>query len=164
LNHPVFMTFESSGYTEKSYPIEMAWTLHDGCYKSIYIKPEDHWTEWDPGLESQLGKSRQDLMDMGESGLDVIREIDLDAEQGRIYVEDMGMAEIWLGNLFAAFGKELPFELLPFFDLFPTLDRQDFDDERRFLLESNNLSHSSAEDQILVLQRLWADFGEKQGI
>lgn len=161
MNHPVFMTFEPSGYDEYSYPIAMAWTLHDGCYKGIYIKPEDHWRDWDASTASLIGKTREELIQLGESGLDVIRELDLDVEQGIVYVEDLESAETWLTTLYESFGRDIPFSLRSWFDLFPTLSRDAFDEERRFLMESNNLSLTSAEDQILVMQRLWADFGEK---
>ncbi|WP_428240413.1 hypothetical protein [Gynuella sp.] len=162
MTHPVFICFEASGYSERSYPIALGWTLHDGCYKSIFIKPEDDWTEWDANLESHLSKTREDLYQLGEPALDVIRELDLDVEQGIVYVEDTDAATLWLEALYNAYDKDIPFEIKSLFELFPEINRSDFDEERRYLLESNNLSFSSAEDQVLVMQRLWADFGQKQ--
>ena len=162
MNHPPFMTIEASGFTDISYPVALSWILSDGSYKSIFIKPEDNWQEWDAGLESMLGKSRRDLLDTGESALEVIQELDLDIEQGIVYVEDVPMMEIWLGNLFDAVGRDIPFEIRSLFDVIPVLDRDSFDEERRFLVESNNMSMNSSEDQILILQRIWADFGSSE--
>ncbi len=154
------MTFEPSGFTEASYPIALSWILLDGSYKSIFVRPEDQWTEWDAGLSSSSGKTRQDLIDRGESAYDVINEMELDVETGLIYVEDVAMAEIWLGNLFDAYQRDLPFEVRSIFEVLPSLDPDAFDEERRFLMESNNMSFTSSEDQILVLQRIWSDFGD----
>lgn len=161
MNHPAFICIEPSGYSDDSYPLALAWILSDGSYKSVFVKPEDDWQEWDAGLESSSGKSRQDLIDTGESASDIARELDLDVEQGILYCEDPDMMETWLGNVFDAINRDLPFEIRSLFELFPDLDRDGFDDERRFLMESNNMSLSSAEDQILVMQRIWADFGQK---
>lgn len=162
MNHPAFMTIEASGYTESSYPIALSWILLDGSYKSVFIKPEESWQEWDAGIESTIGKSQKDLLDMGESAVDVIQELDLDIEQGIIYVEDMSMMEIWLGALFDSMDRDIPFEIRSIFELFPQLDQDAFDEERRFLVESNNMSMNSSEDQILVMQRIWADFGDHE--
>ncbi|GEM_PF-3488112 len=161
MNHPSFMTIEPSGFTEQSYPIALSWILLDGSYKSVFIRPEDHWTEWDAGIASSSGKSRQDLLDMGDPAIDVINELELDVETGILYVEDVDMAEVWLGNLFDAYQRDIPFDIRSVFDVLPSLDADAFDDERRFLMETNNLSFTSSEDQILVLQRIWSDFGEK---
>lgn len=153
------MTIEASGYTEESYPVALSWTLHTGEYKSVFIRPEDNWTEWDTTLERFESKNRQDLLETGESALDVIRELDLDVEQGIIYVEDVEMMKLWLGRLFEAFDKEIPFDIRPIFDIIPDLDFNSLDEERRFLIDSNNLSPTSSEDQIMILQRIWKDFG-----
>ncbi len=158
LNHPVFMTFEATGYEEYSYPYALGWTLDDGRYKSVLIKPEDTWLEWNP---SDSERDRQDLFDLGESALDVIKELDLDSDSGIIYVEDVDAANLWLSQLFNAYSREIPFEIEPLFQLFPTLSREDFDEERRFLIESNNFSQVSAEDQVIILQSMWANFGGK---
>lgn len=154
------MTFEPSGFTKASYLIALSWILLDGSYKSVFVRPEDHWTEWDAGLTSSSGKTRQDLIDRGESALDIINEMELDVETGIIYVEDVEMAEVWLENLFDAYQRDIPFEIRSIFEVLPSLDADAFDEERRFLIDSNNMNFTSSEDQILVLQRIWSDYGD----
>ena len=62
-----FIDFEASGLSDKSYPIEVAWSIYGGPIESYLISPAgiESWTDWDPVSEKVHGISRSDLLANG---------------------------------------------------------------------------------------------------
>lgn len=62
----VFLDFEASSLSDRSYPVEVAWVFQDGRSESRLIKPAPEWTEWDEEAEAIHGISRVKLEEEGE--------------------------------------------------------------------------------------------------
>jgi hypothetical protein len=58
---PSILDVEASGFGRNSYPIEVGYVLPDGSSYCSLIKPQPHWTHWDPAAE-QVHHIRRDLL------------------------------------------------------------------------------------------------------
>lgn len=63
----VFLDFEASSLSERSYPIEVGWVFADGTNKCHLIRPAPAWTDWAAAAEAIHGVSRQELLANGRS-------------------------------------------------------------------------------------------------
>jgi len=57
----VFLDFEASSLSERSYPVEVAWVFEDGRGESHLIRPAPGWHDWDPRAEAIHGIARERL-------------------------------------------------------------------------------------------------------
>jgi hypothetical protein len=57
----VFMDFEASSLSKKSFPVELAWVFEDGRSRTFLIRPADDWTDWSADAEGIHGISRAQL-------------------------------------------------------------------------------------------------------
>lgn len=48
----VFLDFEASSLSKKSYPIEVGWVFEDGRSEAHLIRPAPAWTDWDAEAEA----------------------------------------------------------------------------------------------------------------
>lgn len=48
----VFLDFEASSLSPRSYPIEVGWVFEDGRSESHLIRPAPGWTDWDHAAEA----------------------------------------------------------------------------------------------------------------
>lgn len=118
MEYPRFLVLESSSYEEDAYPIAACWSIADGQLKDVLIRPEDEWTQWDASNEDKHGITRNQIEMVGETVLDVIRELSEDVDKQPVYVKEPYLYQKWLSTLYAAYGAELPFDLLPAGELF----------------------------------------------
>ena len=61
----VFLDFEASSLSKRSYPIEVGWVFEHGCSEAHLIRPAPEWTDWDPKAEAIHGISREELTAQG---------------------------------------------------------------------------------------------------
>ncbi|RVO82511.1 3'-5' exonuclease family protein [Sinorhizobium medicae] len=54
----VFLDFEASSLSKKSFPIEVAWVFQDGRSRSYLIRPASDWIDWSAAAEEVHGISR----------------------------------------------------------------------------------------------------------
>ncbi|SFP45096.1 transcriptional regulator [Sphingomonas rubra] len=62
----VFLDFEASSLSDRSYPVEVAWVFQDGRSESHLIRPATEWTDWDEEAEAIHGISREQLAGEGD--------------------------------------------------------------------------------------------------
>lgn len=62
----VFLDFEASSLSDRSYPVEVAWVFQDGRSESHLIRPAAEWTDWDDEAEALHGITREKLASEGE--------------------------------------------------------------------------------------------------
>lgn len=62
----VFLDFEASSLSVRSYPIEIAWVFQDGRSESHLIAPAPDWVDWDEAAEAIHGIARTTLVSDGE--------------------------------------------------------------------------------------------------
>lgn len=71
----VFLDFEASSLSERSYPIEAGWVFEDGRGESRLIRPAPRWTDWDAQAEAIHGIPRAMLLSDGLPHEEVAREM-----------------------------------------------------------------------------------------
>jgi len=62
----VFLDFEASSLSKKSYPIEVAWVMENGAEFASLLRPIRDWTDWSVDAERIHGLSRERLHDEGQ--------------------------------------------------------------------------------------------------
>lgn len=113
---PVFIDIETSHNDEGRYPTAIAWSLPDGSIKSVQIIPDDDWQPWDnAGPEVDV----QHLMDQGESGPDIIREINQDLCGQTVFADGLDEDELILEYLFDTYDNTPDFEIAALTQLLP---------------------------------------------
>ncbi|HET8902506.1 MAG TPA: hypothetical protein VFN16_00765 [Saccharospirillum sp.] len=153
---PVFLAFEVTD-EDQGYPYSVAWSLNNGQYKSVLLKPEDAWLiDWDSGQNAAGAPPLQDLLDRGETVLDVIKEWAEDFSDGEVYSEDPALAEYCLDMMYDAYDKEVMAEVIPVRELFSDVDPMDLDDQRRWIMETEGLMAVQAEDTVRTFIHLYA--------
>lgn len=153
---PVFLAFEVTD-EDQGYPYAVAWSLNNGQYKSVLLKPEDAWLiDWDSGQNAAGAPPLQDLLDRGETVLDVIKEWAEDFNDGEVYSEDPALAEYCLNMMYDAYDKEVMAEVIPVRELFDDVDPMDLDDQRRWIMDTEGLMAVQAEDTVRAFIHLYA--------
>lgn len=153
---PVFLAFEVTD-EDQGYPYSVAWSLNNGQYKSVLLKPEDAWLiDWDSGQNAAGAPPLQDLLDRGETVLDVIKEWAEDFSDGEVYSEDPALAEYCLDMMYDAYDKEVMAEVIPIRELFSDVDPTDLDDQRRWIMDTEGLMAVQAEDTVRTFIHLYA--------
>ena len=69
----VFLDFEASSLSDKSYPVEVGWVWEDGTEEAHLIRPAPHWTDWDMKAQEIHGIPRAELEQTGEDHREVAR-------------------------------------------------------------------------------------------
>ena len=69
----VFLDFEASSLSKRSYPVEVAWVFEDGRRESHLIRPAPTWDDWDAAAEAIHGIARAQLIADGDDHAAVAR-------------------------------------------------------------------------------------------
>ncbi|WP_347303416.1 transcriptional regulator [Croceibacterium sp. TMG7-5b_MA50] len=69
----VFLDFEASSLSDRSYPIEVGWVWEDGRGEAHLIHPAPRWTDWDMRAQAIHGIARAELETKGEDHAAVAR-------------------------------------------------------------------------------------------
>jgi len=157
MEYPRFLVLEASSYEEDAYPIAASWSIADGQLKAILIRPEDQWRDWDASNEDHQGITRSQIEMVGETALDVIRELSEDVDKSPVYVNEPFLYERWLNTLYSAYGVEIPFDIYPATDLFQ-MKQEELEEELENLSSNLLLDLKVPEDrvrtQLELFQRL----------
>ncbi len=155
MEYPRFLVLEASSYEEDAYPIAASWSIADGQLKAILIRPEDEWQTWDASNEDSHGITRNQIEMVGESVLDIIRELSDDVDKQPVYVSEPFLYEKWLTTLFAAYGADVPFDIYPLSDLF-NMDKESLEEELEILSHNLLLDLKVSEERVRTLLELYA--------
>jgi len=116
---PVFIDIKTSHNDEGGFPTAIAWSLPDGSIKSVLIVPDDEWEPWgNSGPEVDV----QHLLDQGESGLEIVREINQDLSGQTAFIDGLDDDEFMLERLFETYNNAPDFELATLTQLLPGND------------------------------------------
>lgn len=67
----IFLDFEASSLSKRSYPIEVAWVFEDGRSESHLIRPAPGWDDWDDAAEAIHRITRDELEADGDDHAEV---------------------------------------------------------------------------------------------
>ena len=154
MEYPRFLVLESSSYEEDAYPIAASWSIADGQLKAIMIRPEEEWQEWDASNEDSHGITRNQIETVGESVLDIIRELSDDVDKQPVFVTEPYLYEKWLTTMYRAYGAELPFDLVPASDLF-NMSNEELEEELEVLAGNLLLELKIPEDRVRTMLELY---------
>ena len=103
-SQPVFLDFEASSLASASYPVEVAWSLPDGCIESHLISPAgiERWNDWSAQAERLHGISRAQLLAEGQSPAWICRRLNERLAGRVVYTDAPEYDRAWLDELFAA--------------------------------------------------------------
>ena len=145
---PLFLDIEMSHPDEGGFPVAIAWSLPDGSIKSVLIVPDDDWAPWDNvGLDIDL----QHLIDQGEAGPDIIRELNLDLVGQTVFVDDLDDDEHLLALLFETYSDEPNFEMASIRQLYPRYDLETLLSLRHQVASEYQFDLDNIEDRIRAL-------------
>lgn len=122
---PIIIDIEASGFGRGSYPIEIGYYMPEGESYCTLIRPEDHWTHWDPAAEGVHGIARELLVDKGKPAVEVALELNRRLRGRRIYCDAWAYDYVWLSLLYDAV------------DIFPSFELKDL----RELLSDCEMTH-----------------------
>src|SRR5262249_50334073 len=162
-----FLDFEASSLSNRSYPIEVAWTNEDASIESHLISPAaiEAWTDWDQEAERIHGIARPELVAHGLAPPAVCDRM-IDQLAGKtIYTDAPRFDGAWLDALFSACGKDKSgIDLSNFDDLLVQTIRPDLPGRTQSLLtievlkqearRQNPRRHRAAWD-VEYLVKLW---------
>ncbi len=100
----VFLDFEASSLSKKSFPIEVAWVFQDGRSRSYLIRPAPDWTDWSAEAEEVHGISRDMLRAEGLPVAFVAEEMIRELTGHRLYASAPSWDGKWLSVLLRAAG------------------------------------------------------------
>ena len=154
MSFPIFLDIESSTPDDGAFPTSIAWSLPDGQIKSVLICPDD---DWDPWENCNAEVDLQHLLDQGESGPDIIRELNDDLSGQTVFVDGLDDDEGLLEKLFESFGSEPDFEIATLTQLYTLIQQDDILDQLRLVAEQHELLLDEAEDKVRSLLFLYAE-------
>ncbi|MEC3950171.1 3'-5' exonuclease [Sphingobium sp. HWE2-09] len=94
----VFLDFEASSLSKRSYPIEVGWVFEDGQAEAYLIRPAPDWTDWDGEAEAIHHIARERLLEEGTPH-DVVATHMVEALDGR---DLLASAPSWDGKWLSA--------------------------------------------------------------
>lgn len=155
MQFPHLLTMELVATDDLIIPIAIAWTLNDGQYKSVYIRPEDAWLEALQEQASAMDISPDHLIEQGQSTLDIARELEQDLQQNELYCLDIDSHDQALEMIFSSINQEPSSQCQPLLQLFPGWSISEFEDRQRDMLDYLGISLATAEEQLLVIRALY---------
>lgn len=101
----VFLDFEASSLSKRSYPIEVAWVFEDGRSDAHLIKPAPQWDDWDPASEAIHHISRDELLAHGRDHEMVVQTMLNDLAGHDLRASAPSWDGKWLSTLLRASGR-----------------------------------------------------------
>jgi hypothetical protein len=108
---PTVLDIEASGFGRNSYPIEIGFILPGGTSYCTLIRPESHWTHWDPQAENVHHISRALVLERGLPATEVAQSINAQLAGQTVYSDGWSNDYTWLGVLFDAADMSPSFRL-----------------------------------------------------
>lgn len=156
MNLPQFLAFEVTD-VESGYPYAAAWSLPDGQYKSVLIRPEEDWLiDFELGQFNPDAPALQDLLDKGESVLDILKEWAHDLECSELYCADPIITQYCLDLMHSAYESDCPQDVISEYELYEQEDTLDIDDQRRWIMDTEGLSATHCEDAVKAMIFVYA--------
>ncbi len=100
----VFLDFEASSLSKKSFPVEVAWVFEDGRSRSHLLRPTPDWTDWSTRAEGIHGLTRRRLETEGAPVEAIGREMVETLSGHQLYASAPSWDGKWLSTLLRAAG------------------------------------------------------------
>ncbi len=109
--YPCFLDVEASGFGDKSYPIEIAWSNEAGEIQRYLINPAScaDWVSWNADSEKIHGIDRPRLERNGWDPEFVATRLTEDLHGKTVYTDAPDFDDSWVAKLFTAVKQPKPF-------------------------------------------------------
>lgn len=108
---PTVLDVEASGFGRNSYPIEIGFVLPDGHTYCTLVRPEPHWSHWDPHAEGLHHISRHLIETRGLAASEVAHMLNARLAGQTVYSDGWANDYTWIATLFEAAGMSPRFRL-----------------------------------------------------
>lgn len=149
MRFPSIIAFESVN-DENPIPTAVAWTLPDGQFKSVLVKPAETWRSEIEEHGAGFAREVTELDDRGENIVELARELGHDMSDNTVYSDQPAEAQACLERLFETVVQECPWEVAGMNELFGDWQREEYEDLRREEVDALALNLSTAEERLLV--------------
>lgn len=157
---PQYVAFELTD-VEEGYPYAVAWSLADGQYKSVLIQPEDDWLiDYVSADTTFVFPGVQQLKDQGKTVVDIIKEWQFDFADNEIYCQDPLSSQYCLELMYQACNREFEFDVVSEYQCFANISALDFDEQRRWIMATEQLNPLYCEDAVRCFIFLAASIGD----
>jgi len=102
---PIFLDCEASSLSDKSYPIEIAFSDENKKIESHLINPYSYpndYTDWEPEAQAIHGLSRAYLSEHGKHYRPVAKRLNTILSGKKVYTDAPDFDEFWCSRLFGA--------------------------------------------------------------
>ena len=161
MEYPRFLVLEASSYEEDAYPVAASWSISTGQLKAVLIRPEDEWRESETSTNDNHYITRSHTELVGESVLDVIRELSEDVDKQLVYASEPYLYRKWLTTMYGAYGAEVSFDIVPLTDLF-LMPAGQLEEELENLASNLLLDLKVSEERVRTLLELYSRLQESE--
>ena len=114
----LFVDFEASSLSRKSYPIEIAWGSSLDSIESYLISPKniEQWSDWSTDSEEIHGIDRATLIERGAEPSEICSEFLRVSEGCEVYTNNPCWDSMWLYKLFFFSEQDIPSVNIRHFD------------------------------------------------
>lgn len=146
------LDIESSGLDDESYPIQIGYTYEvDDEVKTIefFIKPADHWNNWDQEAEDYIHHIPRSVLKTGLSIKDACLKLNKDLGKSQVIVDSKDYDLFWLNKLYNETNLKMSFSIINIEDYLlksHNVSNDYYEDTR----EKYEFSHSAGEDSIVI--------------
>ncbi len=155
LNQPFIVDIEASGLGVNSYPIEIGVALADGDKFCRLIQPVPSWTHWDEGAEKIHHISRDNLMEHGDSVVNVANALNATFEGKTLFSDGWGVDKPWLTTLFYAAGKTMLFTVSPIELILSEQQMALWHETKDHIIAETNLTRHRASNDAWLIQETY---------
>jgi hypothetical protein len=149
---PRIVDIEASGFGRGSYPIEVGYALPDGTSHAMLVRPEAHWTHWDPEAERLHGISRETLLRHGLPAAEVVQTLNSELCGTTAYSDGWARDYTWLAVLYDAVQRVPTFRLENLHALLSEEEAARWDRTKEQLLRELGLHRHRAANDARLLQ------------
>jgi hypothetical protein len=149
---PSILDVEASGFGRHSYPIEVGYVLPDGSSYCSLIKPQPHWTHWDPAAERVHRIRREHLQEHGREVHDVARTLNDGLRGQTVFSDGWAHDYPWVAALFEEAELVPSFRLESLRRLLSEAQASRWDATRQAVLREHQLERHRASADARLLQ------------
>ncbi len=148
---PTIIDIEASGFGKGTYPIEVGFITPNKELGCTLIKPEKHWTCWNPDAEKVHGIDRDILVEKGKPITEVALWLNKNLH-GQIVYSDAWMNDMcWLGRLFDEAEVVQSFKLESLLSILSEDERESWAEVFQLILaETKLIRHRASTDAKLI--------------
>ena len=152
---PIIIDFETSGFGQDSYPIEVGFSGRHGEGWCSLIRPEESWIHWDTTVEAIHHIRREVLVERGNSAQFVAEQLNFFLGGLTVYTDAWGQDCVWLARLYEVAKLSPRFKLVDLFEIIEAPQLAIWDATKENIFKEMRMTRHRASSDARVLQLTW---------